>query len=283
MPYDRSELDTQYNLRLRHPDFQGFFDQNEAESERVRRSYACMLDVPYGGKPGERLDFFPASKPGSAVHLFIHGGYWQMLDKRSHSFVAEPFIQAGCAVVVINYTLAPLAHMDEIVRQSRAAVAWAFHHARDFNGDPSRLYLSGHSAGAHLTAMMMVTDWATDWGFPHAPIKGGCAISGIFDLEPIRLCYLNQALDMDREVARRNSPIHHMKALSRPLIVAVGALETREFLSQATGFAAAGAADGDCLCEHMVLHGLHHYSILQELGKTESELTQAVFRQMALA
>ena len=98
--YDQVELDAQYNMRNRHPEFETYFDHNEASSEQVRRNLACKLDVPYGAKAGERLDVFPASQPGSPVQFFIHGGYWQALDKQSHSFVAAPFVAAGCAVVV---------------------------------------------------------------------------------------------------------------------------------------------------------------------------------------
>jgi arylformamidase len=281
MKYNRTELDAQYNLRLRHPDFQNFLDQNEHESERVRQTYPCRLDIPYGRRFGERLDIFPAERPNAPIHLFIHGGYWQMLDKKSHSFIAEPFIKAGCAVVVINYTLAPEADMDEIVRQSRAAIAWTFNNARTFNADPSRIYLSGHSAGGHLVAMMMATDWMDEWGLAADPIKGGCAISGIFDLEPIRLCYLNEAIGMDKQASRRNSPIYHLPKGAAPLIVSVGSLETDEFLRHASEFSTA-LEDAGHPYECLVLPGHHHYSVVQELGKEKSILIDAIFRQMSL-
>ncbi len=281
MKYDQTGLDAQYNLRVRHPDFQNFFDQNELESERVRRAFPCQLDIAYGEKSGERLDIFPAQRPNSPVQLFIHGGYWQNLDKKGHSFVAEPFARVGYAVVVINYTLAPQADMDEIVRQNRAAIAWTYHNARGFNGDPSRIYLSGHSAGGHLVAMMMATDWTDAWNLPVDPIRGGCAISGIYDLEPIRLCYLNEALGMDEGVCRRNSPIHHLPRSKKDLIISVGSLESDEFLRHASAFSTA-LKDAGHAHTYRVLSGHHHFSIVQELGRIESPLTQTVLRQMTL-
>ncbi len=279
--YDQAQLDAQYNLRLRHPDFQDFFDRNEQESERVRRIYPCDLDIPYGESKGEKLDIFPAQSPDSPVQLFIHGGYWQLLDKRDYCFVAEPFVEAGCMVVVINYTLAPDADMHEIVRQSRAAVAWTYENARTYNGDPSRIYISGHSAGGHLVAMMMETDWASAWGLPADLVKGGCAVSGIFDLEPIRLSYLNQAVGMDAQVSERNSPLYHLPRGVAPLIISVGALETDEFLRHALEFSTALKNAGHPY-EHLVLPDQHHFSMVQELGKEESPLTKAIFRQMSL-
>jgi len=279
--YDDAGLDAQYRLRARHPDYQDYFDKWEQESERVRQKFPCRLDIAYGDKPGEKLDVFPAPKPGAPVQFFIHGGYWQFLDKKGHSFIAEPFVSAGCAVVAINYTLAPGATMDEIVRQNRAALAWTYRNARSFNGDPSRIYLSGHSAGGHLVAMMMATHWETEWGLPADIVKGGCAISGLFDLEPIRLCYVNDALKMDEEVARRNSPIHHLPKGSRPLIIAVGAQETDEFIRQSADFAAI-LKDYGYPAEYLLLPNHHHFTILLELGKAHSPLTQAIFKQMAI-
>jgi arylformamidase len=279
--YDAAGLDAQYRLRARHPDFQDYFDRWERESERVRKDLPHQFDVAYGKKPGQKLDVFPATNPNAPVFLFIHGGYWQLLDKKLHDFIAEPFIAAGCAVVVNNYTLAPDATMNEIVRQNRATVTWIYHHARSFNGDRSRIYVSGHSAGGHLTTMMMSTDWTTGWNLPADVIKGGCAISGLFDLEPIRLCYVNDAIKMDEEVARRNSPIYHLPKGNSPLIIAVGANETDEFIRQSADFATL-LKEKDYPVEYLLLPDHHHFSIILDLGKADSTLTQAIFKQMGI-
>jgi arylformamidase len=279
--YDRAGLDAQYNLRMRHPEYQDYLDRNERESERVRRTLSCRLDVAYGPKPGERLDIFPAAGPGAPVQVFIHGGYWQLLDKESHSFIAGPFVAAGCAVVTVNYTLAPEADLGEMIRQNRSALAWVYRNARTFNGDPARIFISGHSAGGQLVAMMMAADFEAEEDVPADVIKGGCAVSGIFDLEPIRLSFLNEAMAMDEEEARRNSPLYHLPRGRAPLILAVGSGETDEFLRQTSEFSTALENAGYPFTS-MVLSGLNHYAIVQELGRDESPLTQAVFRQMSL-
>lgn len=280
--YDQVALDAQYNLRSRHPNFQDYFDKNEQESERVRQAFPCQLDIAYGNAPGEKLDVFPASQPQAPVHLFIHGGYWRALDKKSHDFIAEPFIKAGCTVVVINYDLAPQVGIDEIVRQCRAALAWTYRNISTFNGDPSRIYISGHSAGGHLVAMMMATDWKADWDLPADLIKGGCAISGLFDLEPLRLTYLNEDLRMDEEVARRNSPIYHLPRGKRSIIIAVGGLETEEFLRHSAEYATTLKNAGYPI-EHVILPHDNHFSIIQGLGKISNPLTQAIFKQMSIS
>jgi autotransporter passenger strand-loop-strand repeat protein len=136
------------------------------------------FDLSYGTHPGERLDIFPAQAAGAPVNIFVHGGYWHRLDKADFSFVARAFRPAGAATVVINYALMPSVDMDELVRQCRAAVAWTWLNAPSFGSDPDRLYVSGHSAGGHLTAMLLATDWAS-FGCPADVVKGGVAISGL--------------------------------------------------------------------------------------------------------
>ena len=187
--YDQEQLDAQYDLRARHPDFQVYFDWYDTKSAEVRRQLECRCDVPYGETSLDRLDVFPALLPGAPVHVFIHGGYWQFLDKASFSYPALPLVQAGAAFVSVNYPLIPEVTLDEIVSRCRTALTWCFRNATSFNADPGRLYLSGHSAGAHLAMMLLATHWR-DWDdLPDVLVKGVCPISGLYDLEPIRLSY----------------------------------------------------------------------------------------------
>src|SRR5204862_429678 len=157
----------------------------------------------------------------------IHGGYWQWLDKPDFSVVARGLQPEGAAVVVVNYALISAVGMDQLVRQCRASIAWVHRHAASFGGDPIRIYVSGHSAGGHLVAMAMSTDWQAFGGLPTDVIKAGCAISGLYDLEPIRLCYLNAVLKLTPEDARRNSSVHCAPRRSGPLLLPLGGLERR--------------------------------------------------------
>ncbi len=279
--YDQAGLDAQYNLRERFPHFQEYFDRWERESRRVRETLPCELDIAYGEAPGQTLDMFPAATPGAPLHVFIHGGYWRSLDKQDFSFLAEPLVAAGSSVAVINYALAPSVGMDEIVRQVLEAIAWSRRNAGAYNGDGERLFVSGHSAGGHLTAMALNTDWQAFAGLPADTVKGGCAISGLFDLEPVRLCYLNEEVRLDAEAAHRNSPIHDVRPERAPLIVAVGGSETDEFLHHFREFAEAWRGAGNP-CTTMELDGLTHFSVLDELSGPGGVITKAILQQMGL-
>jgi arylformamidase len=241
----------------------------------VRRARPCRLDISYDS---ERLDLFPAERAAAPCLLFIHGGYWQALDKSDFSFLAPAFQDAGVALAVVNYTLAPKAGMDEIVRQNRAAMAWLYRNARAYGVDPERIHVAGHSAGGHLTAMVLATNWAA-FGLDRNPVRGACAISGLYDLEPIRLCYLNDVLGLDAAAAERNSPLHHLPRQSPPLILSVGTGETDEFRRQQESFAAAWRAAGLPL-EIADQPGDNHFDVVGRLGQ-QSALHQAVMRQIS--
>jgi len=273
--YDRAGLDAQYFLRGRVPEHPEYFRRWAEDSAAVRLARPCRLDIPYDG---ERLDLFPAGRRPAPCLLFIHGGYWQALDKSDFSFLAPVFQDAGVAVAVLNYTLAPKAHMDEIVRQNRAAIAWLHGHASDYGVDPARIHVAGHSAGGHLTAMVLATDWGA-FGLGRNPVRGASAISGLYDLEPIRLCYLNGVLGLDAAAAERNSPLHHLPEQSPPLILSVGTGETDEFLRQQESFAAAWRAAGLPL-EIADQPGDHHFAAVERLGEPQSPLHRAVMRQI---
>ncbi|MBI3455311.1 MAG: alpha/beta hydrolase [Candidatus Rokubacteria bacterium] len=280
--YDQKALDREYDNRGKVADFADYLARYPKASEATRRTLPCRLDLRFGPNAGETLDVFPAAGPRPApIQVFIHGGYWRALDKADFSFVARAFQPAGAATVVLNYALIPAVDMDELVRQCRAAIAWLYGHAGSFGGDPERIFVSGHSAGGHLVAMLMATDWPAFAGLAADLVKGGCGISGLYDLEPIRLSYLNETLRLTPEVARRHSPVRLAPACRAPLLLPVGALEGPEYHRQTAELAAAWRQRG-VLSEVMDMAGHHHFSIITQLEDPASELSRAILRQMGL-
>jgi arylformamidase len=279
--YDRQALDREYDNRRKVAGSAEHLAWYPRQSAAARAAIPCRLDVAYGPSPAETLDVFPAAGSGPApIQVFVHGGYWRALDKADFSYVARA-VRPDAAAVVINYALIPSVDMDELVRQCRAAIAWVYRNAGSFGGDPGRIFVSGHSAGGHLVAMLMSTDWSRFAGLPPDVIKGGCAISGIYDLEPIRLCYLNDDLKLTPEQVRRNSPVNTVPARSGPLLLAVGALEGPEYHRQTEDLAAAWRRRGlDCEMMDMTHHD--HFSIVALLDDPASELARAIRRQMGL-
>ena len=173
---DRAQLDAAYNNTAAVPERDAIVADWAARSAKVRREHGGRLDLAYGDNPRERLDLFLAANPQAPTLAFIHGGYWQMNDKENFAFFADGLLPLGINLAVIEYTLAPAARLDRIVAEVRRSVRWLAEHLAEYGADPNRLYIAGHSAGGHLTAQTM----------PLAKVRGGIAISGIYDLEPIR-------------------------------------------------------------------------------------------------
>ncbi len=281
--YDQAELDAQYNNRARVPEHVDIHAAFEAEGEKVLNDVDTRLDVSFGPSAEETLDIYlPENSQGAPINIFIHGGYWFSRHKNDFRFLARGLVAEGAVLVIVNYALVPQVNLDELVRQCRAAVAWTFENAGTFGGDPERIFVSGHSAGGHLTAMMTVTHWpAFGDGLPADLVKGGCAISGIYDLEPIRLGFMQETLGFTPEQVEKNSPLTLSPATPAPLIVAVGGEESEEFLRQGETFAAAWKNQATP-CDLMVLPGLNHFTILDEFADPEGGLTKAVAEQMGL-
>jgi len=270
--WTQEALDAQYNNRARVPDFQSFVDDWAARSTRAYDSLPVHRDVAYGEHPRERLDVFTAARPGAPVHVFFHGGYWQSLSKDTFAFIAAPFAAAGVTTVMVNYPLAPDDDMDRIIDACRGALAWVHREIASSGGDPDKIVVSGHSAGGHIAAMLM-----TEGNGPPTPVKGAVSVSGLFDLEPIHLCYLNAVLGMDADAARRNSPIHLAPKVACPLVLTVGECESEAYHSQTSEMAAAWAEQGADVTT-LTVPAANHFSILDHLADPEGRLFQAVMR-----
>ncbi len=264
---DRAALDAAYNnteaVGIAKRD--AYVAARVARSDAFRRTHAGRIDLRYGPGARQRLDVFPCGTAGAPTLVFIHGGYWQQNDKEPFAFIGEGLLPAGFNVAVVEYTLAPAARMEAIVAEIRACVAWVIDHAKEHGADPRRVFVSGHSAGGHLTAMAM-----TD-----ARVAGGLAISGIYDLEPIRLNYLNEKLGLDSAEAQRHSPILHLPARAAPLIVTVGLGELPELIRQSEEFATAWQKRG-LPGQYLPLPGHDHFSILDELARSDGKLLTAM-------
>lgn len=275
----QAEIDAQYDVEKSVPDFTVYVDSAVSNSARARSELPCKLTVPFGPTLAEHVDIFPAAQPNAPILLFIHGGYWRLLSSKEFSFVAYGPVSAGVTVVVTNYELCPKVSIDEIVRQSRAAVAWVYNNAESFGGDRHRLYVSGHSAGGHLTAMLMATEWQRDYGLPADIIKGGCAISGLFDLMPFPYSWIQPALQLTWDQVLRNSPLRHLPQQAGPLIVTYGEDESTEFHRQSQDFLAAWRAQG-LTGEYLPLPGMNHFTAIEGFLDANSPLCQAILRQM---
>jgi arylformamidase len=283
---DQRALDFQYNNRAHVADPQRHVDWYTTASEVARARVIHVPGIVYGPLPDERLDVFtPAGlRKGETrpVVIFVHGGAWQHLGLACSSFPAETVTNRGAIYVALGFRRLPAAgSLDEMVAQVRTALAWLWLNIEQYGGDCDRLHLVGHSSGAHLSAMAICTDWPRLHGAPAKLLRSAVVISGIYDLEPVRLSFRNEILKLDRAGEIRNSPCHNLPADGVPLLVGYGELETDEFKRQAKDF----AAIWECRYGNsrlLELQGLNHYETIETITEAESTLSREVFAWFAI-
>jgi arylformamidase len=284
-PADRAALDANYNLRAAVPEHPAWFERYATSSAAFRARWPGRLDLSYGDSPRQAIDLFLPQDPQPSqppLLVFIHGGYWQAFGPKDFSFVAERLVEAGAAVALVGYDLAPAVDMDTIVGQLRHAIAWLHRNAGVQGFDAERICLAGHSAGGHLAAMALATDWTAAFGLPADLVKGVCAISGVFDLEPIRLCYLNDVLRLDAEQARRNSPLLLSPQTRCPVMITVGERETEAFRRQSSAYADA-LRRATLVCDVAVQAGLDHFAIIMAMTDAANPAVRWTCARLGLA
>lgn len=284
--FDQEELDREYSPSSCVEDIDVFLDEyvrlSQAAKKEAISEGTCKPDLRYGSGHEETLDLFSPHVDGPApLHVFIHGGYWQLLSKDESCFAAPMFQNNGSYFAATNYTLAPHQTLSGIVEENRRAIVWLYSQADKLGFDRNRIFLSGSSAGAHLAMMMLLTDW-TEYGLPENTIKGVCAISGVFDLEPVALSYVNDVVGMDTAEALLNSPIRHSVRNRCPVILTYGDNETNEFKRQTKEYRDALVDDGLPVVFGEV-NDRNHFDVVLELTKSDTWLAQQVLGQMGLS
>lgn len=271
--FSPADFDAQYNLRAARPDYEETVIPGwVADSETARAELDCTLDVRYGDGDKQLLDVFRCGDETAPTLLYVHGGYWQRGDKSVYSFLARPFVANGVNIVVIGYDLCPAVTITQISQQAREAVMYLWRNAGDLGVNGDRMTVMGHSAGGHITQMMMATDWPTlDPTLPRGLIKSGIPVSPLSYLEPVRLTEdLNSGIRMDAAEAHAESPMtNHPPLTDAPQMVVVGGAETDEFHRQAQMYVDKFAT-ADRPVELYVVPGVDHFDELNVLVDTAS-------------
>ncbi|OYY38321.1 MAG: hypothetical protein B7Y08_23165 [Rhodospirillales bacterium 24-66-33] len=263
----RAELDKAYDNTNAVADSGARRDGWIERSERFRALHPEGLDLAYGPRPRNKLDLYRCGRARAPLFAFIHGGYWQRNSKEIFACMAEGPLANGMDVAFLGYTLAPEATLSAIVEEIADAVRWLRREGPRHGVAQDRLVVSGWSAGGHLTATTLAMD----------EVDAGLAISGIYDVEPCRLNYLNEKLNLTAEEAARTSPLLHLPKKSAPVVLAYGTAELPELQRQSVAYHEARRAS-DLPSEVLPLAGLNHFSIMDQLEASDGALAKAAAR-----
>jgi len=271
--FSAADFDAGYNLRARRPDFEeSVIKVWQAGSEAARASLDSTLDHRYGSGERQRMDIFRCGDSSAPTLVFFHGGYWKSGDKSIYSFLAAPFTAVGVNVVIAGYDLCPTITVTQICKEAREALVHLWQHSAKLGLNQDRIIVMGHSAGGHITQMMMATNWpAIEAGLPKDLIKAGIPLSPVSYLEPVRLTpAVNDGVGLTEEEAEAQSPMtSHPPVTNAPQLVAVGGGETDEFLRQATMYADTYRTAMRHI-ELMVVPEVDHFDLLNVLVDAQS-------------
>jgi arylformamidase len=282
---DQKELDDAYDQSVYAPNRDQMNRRRASESERVRAHLGEPTRVAYGATPHEMLDIYPARNGNghAPVAVFVHGGAWRAGKARDSSYGAEPFVRAGAHFIVLDFVnaLENGGDLMAMIGQVRSGVAWAARNAASFGGDPGRVYVIGHSSGAHLGGCVLIADWEKDFGLPRDTVKGATLCSGMYDLKPVRLSKRSEYVKFTDATEEALSTQRHLDRINCPVTLLHGTLETPEFQRQAREFAAALKAAGKPV-RLIVAENYNHFEIGETLNNPYGPFGRAALEMMHL-
>lgn len=284
LEYTQQELDDAFEQLLWAPNFEALAAQRKARCTELRQQMK-HVETRYGDGPEETLEILPTTKPNAPILLFIHGGRWRPQPANDFIFFADTVVNAGVHFVAARFsTLDPpkrATRMPDMIAELRRAVQWLHKNAASFGGDPERLHVIGHSSGAHLTSVLLTTDWERH-GTPAKVFKTGTCVSGMYDLRPVMLSARSAYVKLSAEEEDEFSAMRHLDRVRCPILVAYGDKESPEFQRQGRTFAAA-LRDQRLPSDELVLSGSNHFEGIRTMMDGTSPLARAVLTRLGVA
>jgi arylformamidase len=282
LDYDQKALDEAYDQAVYAPNRDQILARLARTSELARQRIGAPELFAYGEKPIERLELYRCKKESAPINVFIHGGAWRAGSARDYAYPAEMHVKAGAHFVAVDFdnVLETGGDLLPIAEQIKRAIAWVCRNCQRLGADPTKVYVSGTSSGAHLAGVAATSDWTTR-GLPDKPVRGYVLCSGMYDLRGPRLSKRSSYVKFTDQVEQALSPQRHLARITAPLVLLVGSLETPEFQRQTRDFADALTRAGKS-AELIYAEGYNHFELAETLGNPYGPMGRAVLSLMKL-
>ncbi|WJR75232.1 alpha/beta hydrolase [Bradyrhizobium sp. NP1] len=277
--YTQAELDASMDQTRWAPNMHAVLEKWKPQSEKARQTLTSR-SVAYGAAQYQEVEVFP-SRDGAPIVFFIHGGEWKRPGNDTSAFPALSLVPAGCAFVNVGFRAAPQFKLTDMADDVRQALIWTYRNASSFGGDSGKIFVVGHSSGAHLGGVMLTTDWKAH-GLPGNPIRGAVLFSGLYDLEPVLISMRREWVKLSPDEALALSPVRHVAGVTTPTIVACGANDSPEFRRQSQEFGTA-LASRSAGCRFVQAPDLNHFEVPQTFVDADGVATKVVLEQIGKA
>jgi arylformamidase len=283
LDYDQKALDDAYDQAVYAPNRDQLVARAARRSEIAREILGEPLRLSYGARANEKLDLYRCPRPDAPINIYIHGGAWRTGSARDHAYPAEMLVRAGAHLVVPDFdnVIEAGGSLFVMADQVRRAVAWTYRNAAELGGDAGRLYVSGRSSGAHLGAVVAITDWERDFGLPRDAVQGYTLTSGMYDLRGPRLSKRSSYVGFTDEMEQALSPQRHIERIVAPVVLVYGSHETPEFKRQSQEFYAALRKAGKP-AELILAQGYNHFEVAETIADPYGPAGRALLLQMNL-
>ncbi|MBM3373600.1 MAG: alpha/beta hydrolase [Betaproteobacteria bacterium] len=272
------DIERQFNPRAWATDVEEQHALRGKLSKAARERLKGTFDIAYGDTPRQKLDIYHAGNTRAPIVVYLHGGYWRVGEKEKQAILAEPLVQAGFPVVMLGTDLCPAVTLDIIVEQVIRGIVWTANNAQRVGGDARRIYLYGHSAGAHLAAMGLAEDW-TKHGLPADLICGATMVSGIYDVEPVLHISVNDLIRLTADRVHALSPQFYPPRRGVPVVLAAGGEEAPGWVAQTTEYAEV-CRNAGCKVEVIVVPHEGHFSTIPMQADLAHPINVAMIRDL---
>lgn len=283
--YTQAELDAAYDQTVWAPNMEQVALRFLRASDRTRSRLGEPRRLDYGASAIEFIDLFSPDESIASAPLvvYVHGGAWRARTIRNYEFLAEPFVNAGAHFAALEFTSVDDTDGDlfPMATQIRSAIAWLARHTAELKIDPARIYLAGHSSGAHLACVALTTDWAGDYQLAPDIFKSAVLVSGLFDMKAVRLSARGDYVRFTDQMEDAMSPQRHLSRIVTPTLIVCGTEESPEFQRQSRDFAKAMAAAGKPV-EYIVADGYNHFDVLETMGNPYGLVGALALRKFGL-
>lgn len=278
--YTQDELDRNYMQTVWAPNFKQIMERMNYRSELTLKTLGEPESYQYDQFPTHKIDFYKAENNNAPLMVFIHGGAWKSGSAKEYSYIANPFIANNINVAIIDFDDVTKVGLNGMIEQIRNSIKWIYVNSDKLSINKNKIYIIGHSSGAHLGGVLLTTDWKKQ-NLPQYILKGATLISGMYEMKPVRLSVRSKYLNFNDKIENELSSIRHIESINTPVLLSYGGLESDEFKRQSNDFLER-LKQYNKKSKLIVQPFFNHFEIIDDFGNPNNQMTNLTIQMIKM-